>query len=70
MRPSIIIALLLVSGCHSELQSQQVEQNRELRIQAWQSCIDSGGAPIESWVGAPAMERCDYKTQLLQEQGE
>jgi hypothetical protein len=63
MRTLVITSLLLVSGCHSELQSQQTEQNRELRIQAWQSCIDSGGAPIESWVGAPAMERCDYKEQ-------
>jgi hypothetical protein len=63
MKAITLTALLLISGCHSELQSQQREQDRELNIQAWQACIDTGGAPIQAWVGAPAMERCDYKEQ-------
>ena len=52
---------LLLAGCESELQTEQVRANRVLRIQAWESCIASGGAPIEAWIGAPSMQRCDYK---------
>jgi hypothetical protein len=63
MKIFLLVVALFISGCESRALIETQERNEQLRIQAWQACIDAGGAPIEAWIGAPSMERCDYKEQ-------
>lgn len=71
MRIFLLVIALFIAGCENHALTEKTERNDQMRVQAWQACIDAGGMPIESWIiGAPSMERCDYKAQLLQEQEE
>jgi hypothetical protein len=62
---AIIIVVLALSGCVSESDQADARKRRDtmndVRVAAWQACIDRGGMPVESfWVPAPAMERCEF----------
>jgi hypothetical protein len=61
----LVVALVALTGCQSEsdklLNQKYKEMRRAALYDAWQSCIDKGGVPIQDdWLGAPAMERCDF----------
>lgn len=61
---ALLLSLLLVSGCETDNQRKARELSFELRLQAWNACINSGGVPIVSgWVSPPSMESCDYPPQ-------
>lgn len=65
-----LILLVLLTGCgetRSPAQIEHYDTEREMLIQAWQACIDSGGVPIQDWIGAPAMDRCEYNSPKEQQ---
>lgn len=65
---ALLLSMLLVSGCETDRQRKARELNFDLKMQAWNACLDSGGVPIPSrWVSPPAMVRCEYPPQ--QEEG-
>ena len=58
MSKSVVMGLIfLLAGCEAEVADSK--RNREGLWDAWQACLDAGGVPIESWIGAPAMKRCE-----------
>jgi len=62
-----LILIILLTGCgetRSPAQIEHYDMTNDMRIKAWQACIDSGGAPIEAWIGAPSMQRCDYRAEM------
>ena len=64
MRIFLLVVAVFISGCESRAMAEKTERNDQIRVQAWQACIDAGGVPIESWIGAPSMGRCEFKALL------
>lgn len=64
MRVFLLVVALFIAGCENHALTEKTNRNDQLRVQAWKACIDAGGTPIESWIGAPSMERCELKALL------
>jgi hypothetical protein len=59
----IIATLVLLCGCEDREYKARSDSSQALLIKAWDVCIASGGVPIQAWIGAPAMDRCEMKEQ-------
>lgn len=63
MNKAVIFALLLtLVGCEAASETERREENRQLLLDAWNSCLESGGIPIrDDWFGEPVMDMCEFK---------